>query len=148
MEGDEKMKLFDSTKIPLLNDALDAYQLRHKAIGANISNVNTPGYRSKQVMFEELLTNEMSKPTTSGAVTNANHIPIESTGSGEVKPQLIDRMPDGLKTNDQYMSGFNNVDIDVEMTELAKNQIRYKFTAQFLARTFRGLQEAIRGTSS
>ena len=148
MEGDERMKLFDSTKIPLLNQALDAYQLRHKAISANISNVNTPGYRSKQVIFEELLANEMSKPASSGAVTNANHIPIESTGNGGITPQLVDRMPDALTNKDQYMSGFNNVDVDVEMTELAKNQIQYKFASQFLARTFRGIQEAIRGTSS
>ena len=49
-------------------------------------------------------------------------------------------------TGDPLASGVNNVDLDHEMTELAKNQIRFRFAARLMADTFRGIQKSIRGT--
>ena len=40
----------------------------------------------------------------------------------------------------------NNVDLDQEMAELAKNQIRFRFSTRILGDSFRGLQKSIRGT--
>src|SRR5262249_7203666 len=34
---------------------MDVAQLRQRIVGANLANVNTPGYRSRDVKFEELL---------------------------------------------------------------------------------------------
>jgi flagellar basal body rod protein FlgB len=43
-------------------------------------------------------------------------------------------------------SGVNGVDIETEMAELAKNQIRFKYAAKLLGEQFRGIQKSIRGT--
>jgi flagellar basal body rod protein FlgB len=47
---------------------------------------------------------------------------------------------------DPLASGINSVDIDQEMAELAKNQIRYKFSARLIGEAFRALQMSIRGS--
>ncbi|MSR75660.1 MAG: flagellar biosynthesis protein FlgB [Planctomycetes bacterium] len=36
----------------VLQTALDTAATRHRVIGANIANVSTPGYKSKQVRFD------------------------------------------------------------------------------------------------
>ncbi len=48
----------DSSTSVLLGLALDAAQMRQQAIAQNIANVNTPGYRSLSVRFEEHLASE------------------------------------------------------------------------------------------
>ncbi|HID12005.1 MAG TPA: flagellar basal body rod protein FlgB, partial [Candidatus Latescibacteria bacterium] len=45
----------DRTSIPLLAKALDAYTLRQRAIADNIANSETPGFRRREVRFEEEL---------------------------------------------------------------------------------------------
>jgi flagellar basal body rod protein FlgB len=42
-------------------------------------------------------------------------------------------------------SGVNDVDIDNEMAELAKDQIQFRFAARMITDVFRGIQKSIRG---
>jgi len=140
------MKLFELTKIPLLSGAMDAYALRHKAIASNIANVGTPGYRPKSVRFEEELA-EAARGVKGGMMTtNARHIGGAPSEGIPVAPSITEIPGRIERAGDSLESGINGVDLDQEMTELAKNQIRYKFSARILAETFRGLQKSIRGT--
>lgn len=137
--------LFDKTKIPILSKALDAYSLRHKASASNIANIGTDGYRSQTVKFEEKLSDAMEGKVITAATTNERHI-----GTGPLSlpdPELTDAASAGgaVPADGSLASGVNNVDIDQEMLELAKNQIRFKFAARALNETFRGLQKSIRG---
>ncbi len=142
------MKLFDRTSIPTLGRALEAYSLRHKAIAANIANAGTAGYVPKRVRFEEELASSLSagaapgaeSSTLTGSVTNEHHMPIGRAPDGDVRPSIEDVPGESLA------SGINSVDIDQEMAELAKNQIRYKFSARLIGDAFRGLQKSIKGT--
>jgi flagellar basal body rod protein FlgB len=59
--------------------------------------------------------------------------------------ELRENRPPGYN---EMASGFNDVDIDHEMAELAKNQIRFKFGARIMGEMFKGIQKAIRGTLS
>ena len=43
------------TNISLLHSALNASSLRQQAISNNLSNAETPRYKAKQVVFEEIL---------------------------------------------------------------------------------------------
>ncbi len=141
------MKLFDATKIPLLSKALDAYALRQKVTAANIANVTTPGYKSQRVSFEERLAQAEHGLRLKGARTNAEHLPIGGGSSLEsTKPEVHRTADDPPPGYNEMASGFNDVDIDHEMAELVKNQIRFKFSSRMLGDTFRGLQKAIRGT--
>jgi flagellar basal-body rod protein FlgB len=138
-----KVFLFNRTKIPLLEKALGAYSLRHKAIASNIANITTIGYKRVDVKFEDELRESLSGELISGVKTNEKHISIGVKDIREIEPELVQGNP--LYNSDPLASGVNNVDIDYEMVELAKNQIRYKLASRLIAESFRGIQKSIRG---
>ncbi len=130
------MKVFDSTNIPLLGKALDAYALRQRALASNIANITTPGYKSQSVSFEDQL----------AKASNGLSLRSGSESIEDIQPRVYETSEDQPDGYNPMASGFNDVDIDYEMAELAKNQIRFKFTSRLLGDTFKGLQKAIRGS--
>jgi flagellar basal-body rod protein FlgB len=137
------MKLFDHTAIPTLSKALQAYTLRHQAISSNIANIGTAGYSPKVVRFEEqLAASTQGGPAIASSTTDPRHIGFGDQPIRDVQPSVED-MPSSGKG---LVSGVNEVDIDQEMAELAKNQLRYKFSSRMLSESFRALQKSIRGT--
>jgi len=141
------LKLFDSTKIPLLSKALDAYTLRHRTISSNIANIGSAGYKPGVVSFEEQLAASRASGGVTVATTDPRHIALGADTPGDVTPVVQEMTPDPRMPFDPGASGVNGVDIDNEMAELAKNQIRFKYAARVLAGTFRDIQESIRGSA-
>ncbi len=131
--------IFGKTNIPLLHKGLKAYSMRQKSIADNIANVDTPGFRRSDVAFEEDLKAALEKKGVKGYVTHTKHIQIGRVELDKVKPTYIIPKDPTLK------SGMNNVDIDKEMAELAKNQIRYQGASQLMRGIFNRLKSAIRG---
>lgn len=119
-------------RLPLMNSALDAYSLRQSTIAKNIANVSTPHYKPERVKFEELLNKE--------DVTLS-----KNTSQSKTEPE-VERSP--IAKAEIYQSGESNVNIDKEMSELARNQIRMRFTTQMMSKYFRGLGSAITGQAS
>lgn len=127
-------------KLPLMNKALDTYALRQRTIAKNIANVDTPDYKPERVRFEEYFnTPEVS---LQAAETDSMHIPAgkvnPSTVQGEVEESAI-------PAPEVYFSGENHVNIDKEMSQLAENQIRFRFASQMTGKFFKGLNSAITG---
>lgn len=141
------MKLFDVTKIPLLHRAMDTYALRQKVIANNLANITTSGYRSKSVEFEQQLANAIRTPGATGSLTHDRHIPLGNDPGAGVQPSITDSSLTGSSGDPEFSNGVNDVDLEHEMAELAKNQIRFKFSSRLVAETFRGIQKSIRGTT-
>jgi flagellar basal body rod protein FlgB len=59
---------------------------------------------------------------------------------------VVESRSTAVPGEDDQTNGVNNVDLDNEMAELAKNQIRFKFSSRLIADAFRGIQRSIRGT--
>ena len=93
----------------LLEKALDAASLRQKAISSNIANINTPGYKVNKVVFEDQLKKALEQ-------TKA---PMSTSRLNELTPEMVKRTDTTIKDNG------NNVDLDLEMTEKAANEIYY-----------------------
>lgn len=135
--------LFDKTKIPLLHKALGVYAQRQQVIAGNIANIATQGYKRREVEFEthfnDALTLGGVTPLT-GDTTQPMHMTINGSDPNELQTRVVE------STNtDSLASGINNVDIDREMTEIAQNQIRFKFASKFMASAFTGMRRAISG---
>ncbi|HOQ17601.1 MAG TPA: flagellar basal body rod protein FlgB [Defluviitaleaceae bacterium] len=95
-----------NSNVDILEKALDASWLRNEIIAGNIANADTPNYKKKEVKFEQYLAD---------ALKSNNKKNVE-----KVQPRIVVNY-DNLETR---MDG-NNVDVDVEMVEMAKNSIRY-----------------------
>lgn len=127
-----KIDMFDRSRIPLLEKQLDAFAVRNKAIASNIANIGTPNYNRLDVGFEKEL---------SDAIAGAQNAVDLSQKVDQIEPEIeIDR------TN-LNASGANNVDIDQEMAELAKNQLQFSLVSRLLAGTFQRIDESINGGS-
>ncbi|MGE5329237.1 MAG: flagellar basal body rod protein FlgB [Deltaproteobacteria bacterium] len=121
----------------VLQRALDASWTRNKVISNNIANVDTPGYKKQKVEFESYLADAVENKKIKGTVTNEKHIPV---GAGNLNSLKINIREDNSTT--MRLDG-NNVDIDSEMADLAKNNIMYNALTEKISGTFRNLRTVI-----
>jgi len=127
-------------RLPLMNQAADAYTLREKTISKNIANANTPGYVPEMVNFEELF--HQGQIESQMNLTNENHITTDNGYSNNIKPEVVKR---NLSQNNMNFSGENQVNIDREMSDLAENQIKFRLASKMLKRYFSAINTAITG---
>ena len=118
------MGLFDYSKVmPIADKALNYRTLRQDLISSNISNVDTPFYRPRDISFEEALTKEsnkiLKKEEKKLALANTDSHHLVPRGMNDNRGTIFIR--DGhLARNDG-----NSVDLDVETTEMGKNTTMY-----------------------
>lgn len=130
-------------RVPLMSAALDAYSLRQSTIAKNIANINTPHYKPEIVKFEELLNDNDS--VLKGKSSSNEHLRLGSKSQVNLESK-VEHAP--IAKAEIYHSGETHVNIDKEMSELARNQIMARFTTQMMSRYFRGLDSAITGQAS
>jgi len=106
----------------LIKKGLDVASLRQQTISSNISNINTADYKVNKVEFEKYLT--QASDEISMKKTHDMHFGIDKLQ--DIKPEVKKREATSLNDNG------NNVDIDLEMTELAANEIYYSVLIQQL----------------
>lgn len=105
-------------RVELMRNAMDAAWLRNETISNNIANVDTPNYKRQVVSFEKILKQQLDIEKGVGIRrTHINHMPVLGPAGLEPKIQTV------FQTN--FRMDKNNVNIDLEMSELAKNQVRY-----------------------
>jgi flagellar basal-body rod protein FlgB len=110
--------------INVLNKAASASWKRNEVIANNIANVDTPGYKRKDVQFQSYLQSALlGDNSLDSRIADANMDQLEATVYTD-NASLSYRM-DG-----------NNVDIDTESAKLAENQIRYQALLESMTQEF------------
>jgi flagellar basal-body rod protein FlgB len=123
----------------MLEKSLDASSLRQRVISNNIANVDTPYFKRSEVSFENLLQQEMgSFPRLQGYRTNPKHFYIGGS-STNITPEVT--VDDSSIMN----NNLNNVDIDSEMSQMAKNQLTYNTEIQQVNHDIKQMRLAITG---
>jgi flagellar basal-body rod protein FlgB len=112
-------------RIQLLTRLLDVASLRQNVIAQNVANLNTPGYSTLEVSFEDALKEAMGHGSR-GSVP-------------EVKPEVVPGAGGPERADG------NNVDVDLEMARLQKNAIYFQVYAQMLANDLAQFRSAIKG---
>lgn len=99
--------------------SLDRLSLRQNVLSGNLANVNTPGYKRREVDFA---------------------IELEQAQSGIPNPAA----GGARESNGALRIDGNGVDIEQEVFMLGENEIRYQTTTQMARGYFRGLKNVIR----
>lgn len=126
--------LFGTTSIPVLEQLADFAQSRHEVLAGNIANLDTPGYRTRDLspeLFARRLQRALEERDRSGA---------QSASPGGAQPTLADasqRIQDILRHDD------TNVGLEQQVAEIVKNQARHNLTLSLLSSQFRLLHAAI-----
>lgn len=129
------MDLFGGT-INTLQQSLKYASVKNQTISANIANVDTPNYKAKDVIFKNVLQDEMAN-SLKAKRTNVKHIPFGD------EPRLSYKVV--THNNTTYNHNGNNVDIDKEMAALAENQIYYQSLVERINGKFNSLETVIKG---
>ena len=128
--------LFDQKPDILLSLMLDKAALHQRVISSNVANIGTPGYERLGVSVEEKL-EEAVRLGEKMKTSNPRHIPSPKWYK-DLKPEVA-------KVEDGYWNGINNVNIDQEMVDLAKNQLDFNIGVRLMSSRFNSLRTAIRG---
>jgi flagellar basal-body rod protein FlgB len=139
---DHPVNLFAGT-IATLSRSLDLRARKHEMILNNVANADTPNYQPFALNVEEALQkDDQTAISTRMRQTDEQHLPGQSV-SDEPPAAAVSAGDDPLL----FRGDRNGVDIDAEMTALAKNSLLYKASAQLVASKFKGLKHAITGGS-
>lgn len=124
--------VFDYVRI--LDKAADASWLRNEAIGNNISNVDTPGYKRQDVAFESVLSKALggSRYKTTDAKVAA------------AKSKSLSARTYTDNSSFSYRLDGNNVDIDNENVMLAENQLKYQGLLTSINQEFENLKAVMK----
>ena len=124
----------------LVKKGLDATWLKMEVAAQNISNADTPGYDARRVEFEEHLAGALNPGSALQIkATRDKHIRIGEPDPLKVTPKIVSDRHYVARMDD------NNVDIDKEMVDMAKNTIQYNALIQKINKEFARLKYAIRG---
>ena len=119
------MSMIDTPLMRGLERVLDLSAFRHQIIASNLANIDTPGYRTRDLRpFAGDIKQAMSGE-------EASFTPIAHEIRG-----LMER-PDG-----------NNVSVERESLLLAQNQLRFEVAVAFLKSEFHQMSAAISGGST
>jgi flagellar basal-body rod protein FlgB len=121
------MSMIDTPLMRGLERVLDVSAFRHQVIAANLANVDTPGYRTRDLRpFAGEIERAMAGNESSLSEQSFTPIAHEIRG-------LLER-PDG-----------NNVSVERESLLLAQNQLRFQVAVQFMKAEFHRMSLAITG---
>jgi len=128
-----------------LERSLDALGARAHLIAHNIANLDTPNYKALRLNFEDVLEREFDRTSRQADFplrrTHPLHLPGHTIHGlkGTITEYGV------IYTDDKttYRLDGNNVDIDHETAEQAKNAIMYSTVTELVSRRFTELRTAI-----
>lgn len=124
------MNINGNVNLHLLNKSLDGLWLRQQTTMENIANYSTPGYKSKVVDFESILSANLKN--TYGKTTS------------DIKYQILSSNIFIEENDNQSMRlDGNNVDLEKENLQLAKTQLQYMYTITEINSYFSKLKSVI-----
>jgi flagellar basal-body rod protein FlgB len=135
------MSMIDTPLMRGLERVLDLSAFRHQVIATNLANVDTPGYRTRDVRefageIEQAMAGGEEAALAGQSLTGPSLATPSFTPVAHEIRGLLER-PDG-----------NNVSVERESLLLAQNQLRFQVAVQFLKAEFHRLSSAINGGST
>jgi len=126
--------MIDYGIINMLSKELDTKTLRNELIASNIANVDTPGYKSKDIDFNAILTEKFTDVEMKR--TDPRHIPV----GGEFSSSGVKIV---TNPNPGRADG-NNVNIESEMLKLTENNIQYNVAVHLASKKLNEIKDAIK----
>ena len=139
--------LFSSTGIPVLEQVINFSQARHNLLAGNIANLDTPGYRTRdippaafEVKLKEAIESSRRQTTEPELYTENPDLELDSTAAPR-KRSPFQAVKDSLASILRHDDG--NVGMEQQVAELSKNQMQHNLAVNILVSQFRLLQAAI-----
>ena len=130
------MEWLNNNSMLLAQKTLDVTWTKQKLALDNIANVDTPGYKAKYALFEDELRSKLKDFESRSDRVKTNDVRDAIKGS---MIQIRQSNEESIR-----MDG-NNVNLDVEELEIARNTYQYQFALRQISDEFTRLRTAIEG---
>ncbi len=123
--------------LPILEMALDFSQRRQEIILDNMANVDTPGFKRRDISFADILSDKQkkaleTKPALELKHTNKGHM-------GKIACRGLNRIDD----ESMVRLDKNKVDMEIESAEMAGNAMYYVTVSRIIGSHFSMLERII-----
>ena len=155
------MDFIENRTRDIMQMSLDGLYERSKAIASNTANALTPGYKRKEVSFEESLQQIIARENEKEEMKIQNAMEYQKNPSKIIEGQSLERLAflNSDTNKDFYIDiqedlsqGYeidgNNVNIETEMMDEAQNGMRYNVVANLISKSYQQLGNIIRGQNS
>lgn len=123
------MRLLDDFQLRLLSKVTEGLSRRFEVVSQNLANANTPGYKRRELLFEEELRSLLQPP---------RRLPLNTTDPRHIAnlPRSLSEVIPLVRTDasDSYRNDLNNVDPEVEMAKLLEARLQYQAAMRFAAK--------------
>lgn len=126
------MNLMFGNSISMTSKSLEFLWAKQLTIANNLANVDTPGYKSKYVTFEDEFQNRLKLASASGNVARTRGIINNSY-------YTVNETESSARLDE------NNVNADAEEVEMARAQLQYQYVLNAINSDFSRLRSVIRG---
>ena len=136
-------QIMRSPTFDYIERGLSAANLRHEVISDNLANINTPNFKRSEVVFEELLKKELFGDDGNKLPlvrTHDKHLPVGKFAPAQARVERDDSTTMRVDNN--------NVDIDMEMASMAKNQLWYNAMSRMLSGHISRVKSVMQGGES
>ncbi|MCL5405158.1 MAG: flagellar basal body rod protein FlgB [Deltaproteobacteria bacterium] len=121
--------IFDKT-MQMIEDRLSLSSTNQKLISSNLANIDTPGYKTKSLSFEDTLRQSLENHVLQMVRTNSRDLDPDDPVEAMQNATVVEGGP---------------VDLDTQMVNLAKNSIEFQYMIALLDKKFGLLKTAITG---
>ncbi len=131
------MKGLFASHIDITSKVLDLRLERQNLVAGNLANISTPHYKARRMEFESQLQDALALDKR-GKITRTNkkHMPSTFAADGFEGSHIKSFKP-------RHVLGKDSVDLDKEMTIMAKNAMMYSALTQIIKKNFTGMQKII-----
>jgi len=136
--------LFNSSTIPVVEQVVKFTEARHGVLAGNIANLDTPGYRTRDLSpekFQERLRHAIQAQDEAAIsptyALNAQLAGIDIPSEGEGLDDVSDSLESILYHDD------SNVGLEQQVAEITKNQAQHNLAISIMTSQFRLLRAAI-----
>ena len=134
--------MLNHSTLPVLEQAVSFAESRHGVLAGNIANIDTPGYKTRDLsleMFQDNLKEALeqrdlhpSQPVSPG---------IESPAANQKQMASFDKVKESTKHILYHDE--SDVSLESQVTELAKNQQMHSMAISLMTHQFKQLEAAI-----
>lgn len=132
--------MFNSSTLPVLEQVVNFSQARHGVLAGNIANLDTPGYKTRDLspeLFQQNLKQAIERRHSPSPGMQVGSAGAGDTGSYDSFAEVKDSLKSILRHDEA------DVSLEHQISEISKNHAQHNLAVNLMSAQFRLLKAAI-----
>jgi len=130
-----KIDFFNDPTLEAAGAYMSRLSQRQQIVASNLANIDTPGYKTKDISFHATMEELMSESSSGLRTSRAEHIGSQASTAPQAQAFEVQGNP--------VRADQNNVDIDKEMLKLSETAFGYSLMSQVVRGKLRTIASSI-----